>query len=317
MSKKSSNFASKINTSMKKFFILAVVALVAMGTNAQNVTKMRVWIGDQVAYQKDIAHVDSITFVQIVDGALSGEFSISEEKKVHFSKGNLQYQATTDTWRFAAEQYDMIGDLNSKISSSYSGWIDLFGWGTGNNPTKSGTASYSYDTFVDWGTNAISNGGNEANKWRTLSSEEWEYILFSRTNAATLFGLGSVNGIKGVILLPDDWQLPKGITFTASTTKGLKNIGDMYWNDEGDNFSHNAFTIEQWYMMEAAGAVFLPAAGYRWGMVMHDVGERGYYYTTTPYNGIIAYFLFFGPYTFHAEGSNNERNCGMSVRLVR
>lgn len=302
---------------MKKYFILTVITLFAMNMSAQKATKMRVWIGDQVAYQKNVAQIDSITFVQIVDGELSGEFSISDEKKVHFAQGNLQYQASTDTWRFAAEQYDMIGDLNTNISSSYSGWIDLFGWGTGNNPTKSGTASYNYDTFVDWGTNAISNGGNEPNEWRTLSSEEWEYLIFKRTNAAILFGLGTVNGVKGVILLPDNWELPKGVPFTASTTKGLAIQGNMYYNSEGDNFSHNTFSIEQWYMMEAAGAVFLPATGYRSGMLLYDVGEQGFYYTPTLYNGLKAYSLFFGPYAFHPYGSSKERNCGMAVRLVR
>lgn len=50
---------------------------------------------------------------------------------------------------------------------------------------------------------------------------------------------------------------------------------------------------------------------------MHDVGEQGSYWTTTPNGGLKAYYLFFGSYAFHAEGSNNERNCGMSVRLVR
>lgn len=64
------------------------------------------------------------------EGALKGEFSVSATKKVHFSQGNLQYQASTKTWRFAEHQYDYIGSANSQISSSYTGWIDLFGYGT-------------------------------------------------------------------------------------------------------------------------------------------------------------------------------------------
>lgn len=47
------------------------------------------------------------------------------------SPGNLQYQASTGIWRFAEHQYDYIGSGNENISTSYSGWIDLFGWGTG------------------------------------------------------------------------------------------------------------------------------------------------------------------------------------------
>ena len=49
---------------------------------------------------------------------------------MYFSQGNLQYQASTNTWKFADNQYDYVGSTNSNISSFYSGWIDLFGWGT-------------------------------------------------------------------------------------------------------------------------------------------------------------------------------------------
>ena len=40
-------------------------------------------------------------------------FSVSAESRVVFSQGNLQYQATTDSWRFAENQTDYIGDANS------------------------------------------------------------------------------------------------------------------------------------------------------------------------------------------------------------
>ena len=62
---------------------------------------------------------------------LLGEFTINDSgDKVAFSKGNLQYQASTDTWRFAENQLSVIGEDNQNISPTYSGWIDLFGWGT-------------------------------------------------------------------------------------------------------------------------------------------------------------------------------------------
>ncbi|MBR4498358.1 MAG: hypothetical protein IKP08_06750 [Bacteroidales bacterium] len=79
----------------------------------------------------------------IKDGAILAEFSVSDSTKVHFSQGNLQYQASSNTWRFAENQWDFVGDSidgtvyekgiksdNAKISSSYDGWIDLFGFGT-------------------------------------------------------------------------------------------------------------------------------------------------------------------------------------------
>ena len=62
------------------------------------------------------------------EGALKGQFSVAADEQVFFSQGNLQYQASTDTWRFAENQYDMVGADNKNISATYTGWIDLFGW---------------------------------------------------------------------------------------------------------------------------------------------------------------------------------------------
>ena len=56
--------------------------------------------------------------VAVENGAIMAAFSISDSKQIYFSQGNLQYQASTGTWRFAEHQYDMIGSDNSNISSS-------------------------------------------------------------------------------------------------------------------------------------------------------------------------------------------------------
>lgn len=246
-------------------------------------------------------------------GALKGEFSVSASTKVHFSQGNLQYQASTSTWRFAENQYDMIGSDNSNISDTYTGWIDLFGWGTGNNPTQASTDVADYATFADWGVNKISNGGNAANVWRTLTKDEWVYLFYGRTNAATLFGLGSVNGVNGTILLPDNWTLPAGASFTASTTQGLTDQGTYYNNSNGTNFSHNTYTAEQWSKMGSAGAVFLPAAGYRIGTDVINVGSYGCYWSNFTDD---AYGLYFDPDLLNPQINYNRRS-GISVRLVR
>ena len=80
--------------------------------------------------------------IDIDEGVLTkASFKVSVFKSVYFSRGNLQFNAaqgthkTADstaqgTWRFAENQYDIIGVDNKKISSTYDGWIDLFGWGT-------------------------------------------------------------------------------------------------------------------------------------------------------------------------------------------
>lgn len=158
-----------------------------------------------------------------VNGKLPGAFSVSATQQVYFSQGNLQYQASTNTWRFAEHQYDYVGNAtlgnvyensvkcdNALISDSYAGWIDLFGWNTANNPTLSSengnyvvcTCEYSWDNpspfnpscypFTDWGVNPISNGGNQPNLWRTLTNAEWDYLYNGRTTSVTINNISSV-----------------------------------------------------------------------------------------------------------------------------
>ena len=234
------------------------------------------------------------------EGALSGAFSVAAGTQVHFSKGNLQYQASTDTWRFAENQYDYVGEGNANISSTYDGWIDLFGWGTGNNPTSSSTSYSNYSTFIDWGINAISNGGKEGDIWRTLTNDEWGYLFKTRNNASTLYGHSTVNGISGMIILPDDWQSVSEISFTSGS--GI--------------YSQNTYTTEQWSKMEAAGAVFLPAAGYRLGTAVRSVGSLVFYWSATLKDEDDAYNLNIDSYTLFPQ-DGYSRHAGLSVRLVR
>lgn len=250
-----------------------------------------------------------------IAGQLTGAFSVGARRQIYFSQGNLQYQASTDTWRFAEHQYDCIGSDNSEISSTYTGWIDLFGWGTSgyNNKypyTKSYTDSdYGDDsanniagTQYDWGEhNAISNGGNQAGLWRTLTYGEWDYLLYTRTNAWQLWGLAQVAGVNGCIFLPDGWNMPAGLTFQS---------GDANYAQQ------NNYTVEQWAQMEAAGAVFLPAAGFRLNFIVDDVSDIGNYWSGSAYSSIAARYLFFCCGAVHADASTN-RYVGKSVRLVR
>lgn len=232
----------------------------------------------------------------------SGMFSIAANTQVQFSPGNLQYQASTDTWRFAENQYDYIGADNANISASYSSWIDLFGWGTGNNPTNTSTSISDYSAFVDWGRNAISNCGNVAGQWRTLTNDEWVYLFETRTNAGSLYGMGSVYGVNGLILLPDDWTQPSGITFVDGSSN--------------KNFSANTYTSAQWELLENAGAVFLPAAGYREGTSVGDIGSYGNYWSSTTGNSSGAYNVGFSSGNLNPQ-RNHSRDYCYSVRLVR
>lgn len=249
----------------------------------------------------------SVLAVNATEGALPGKFTINAEgDQVVFSQGNLQY---VGTWQFATNQWDCFG---TKQSDNHR---DLFGWGTGDAPNKVSEDVADYATFTDWGTNAITNGGNQANAWRTLTKDEWYYLFYTRENAATLFAHGSVNGVNGLILLPDNWTLPSGASFIASTTQGLADDGGYYFNSNGDNFSHNTYTKAQWAVMEAAGAVFLPCAGYRYGSDLSNVGSGGYFWSATPNDTYSARSLFFSPYYLYPQ-SGSRRYYGQSVRLV-
>ena len=260
--------------------------------------------------------------INATEGALRGKFSISSTKQIQFSKGNLQYQASTDTWRFAENQWDTIGIANKNISESYDGWIDLFGFSTGNKPTERSQYYDNYETTFnhDWGANAISNGGNEPNHWRTMSPDEWAYIFHDRANAKSRLGLGKVNGVNGFILLPDDWEKPISMEFASCAVKGFETQWNgnpkicMYYDESvyADHYPDNVYTSEEWQVMEQAGAVFFPAAGLRYnGTSIQYVNSRGHYWTTTA--GCVVEFQTSHMYS----GDAFQLQFGASVRLVQ
>jgi hypothetical protein len=230
-------------------------------------------------------------------------FSVSATKTVTFSSGNLQYHPANNEWRFAPSQLDYIGNDNANISATYKGWIDLFGWGTGNNPANNSTNNEDYPTFVDWGVNKI---GNDApNTWRTLTYNEWEYLIEERPNYDKLIAVAQVNGVNGVILLPDDWTCPSGVTFKSG-----------FDDDDCIECYANYQTVSEsdWAVLEASGAVFFPASGNRSGSSVYEVQESVYFWTATAAS-YGATRLFFYPDA--AYMNDYYRYGGMSVRLVR
>lgn len=245
------------------------------------------------------------------EGALPGKFSVNDSTQVQFSKGNLQYNANTNIWQFAEHQYDYIGEENSENLAIF----DLFKWGTGDNP-KLAQVYGEYDTFIEWGKNKISNGGNSINTWRTLSIDEWQYLLHGRENAEKLFGLGAVNEIKGLIILPDGWKTPDGSSFVPSTNMGLAWKDDYYNNPNENNFDHNLYTTPMWQKMEEKGAVFLPAAGWEGEKGVYYEGIEGFYWSSTLHYGTgLAYNIQFDKHNFMLQ-NGSSCSSGCSVRLV-
>lgn len=273
-----------------------------------------------------------VTVLAVPEGAIPAIFTVGANRRVHFSQGNLQYQATTDTWRFAEHQGDKIGNDNSNISWYYDGWIDLFSWGTsgwnngnlyyhpydhsysvdynigyGYGPTDDTNYEYNLSgTYAeaDWGVhNAISNGGNQAGLWRTLQVGEWDCLFNTReTPSGIRFAKANVYGYgNGVVILPDNWD---------------PSVYALYdTNDANAEYTSNVIGEYGWSQMEANGAVFLPAAGNRSGLTIDNVGSKGFYWSTSHHGTGNAFYT-------QIEASNMSvlnaayRYKGYSVRLV-
>ena len=208
---------------------------------------------------------------------LKGVFSISAGRQVRFSQGNLQYKktATSGQLLFAEHQYDVLSQEENEQIGSEAYTIDLFGWGTGDEPAKDSRVGADYAAFKDWGDNII--GDSEAKYWRTLSKEEWNYLLLERPYASYLAVWATLefNNVQGIILLPDNWGKVKPSDITLST--------DRSW-------SANILSQTQWDALEQAGAVFLPYSRlYRSGQTVKKDNPAGSYWTSSKYAESSAY----------------------------
>lgn len=255
----------------------------------------------------------------VPEGALSGIFSVGNRKQVYFSQGNLQYRRNsslgdpaTGLWRFAENQWDYLGgEIYRNYSDFHNVWFDLFGWGTsGYNSHKPEETSSSNNTYApsmeggdnanyDWGVyNAISNGGNQAGLWRTLTAAEWDYLTSGRTfNGDSGEGhccqILKVNDVLGLLIYPDDFTQQDGY----STASNLNDVPE--------------------------GCAFLPMAGYREVREVSQLGSYGRYWSSTVNgsNTSNAYVMRFG---FNSSNrlrvfpvTDIEKRIGCSVRLVQ
>lgn len=255
----------------------------------------------------------------VPEGAINGLFTVdSLGHQVYFSQGNLQYQASTNTWRFAENQWNYVGTQhpgelsggigggnvegsdNYDASEDYNGWIDIFNWGTSGydhgaikyHPWDYGGSctdylpygSYYCNLFdnngqADWGYNAIYNGGNIENQWRTLTTQEWSYVMNNRsTTSGMRYAKAKVNEVNGLIVFPDEW---------LDSIYDLNNINQSDADYDGNNLSESVWRE----VMQYNGAVFLPAAGHRqWHNNDIDyVGVEGVYWSSTRFSITSAY----------------------------
>ena len=263
--------------------------------------------------------------------------------------------AATPYWKFANNQYDYFGTTTAQESDAANVDRDLFGWGTSgwNNTSADATWIYyqpwstSYATGVDvnngtgygpsyalsdkditdsnangdWGIyNDIKNANGsvklyDKGTWKTPTKDYWYYIYVTRTCSSTgipdvpnaCWIKGTIAGQAGMILFPDNYAHPGDASVTYS--KSAFNKG---------NYSYTYFVVdaENWSKMEAAGAVFLPAAGYRNTGNLDRVGERGFYWSSTTKDKDDAWRSSYNADN-NDPNASNWRYHGYSVRLIR
>ena len=291
-----------------------------------------------------------------------GEFTINQNgDKVYFSAGNLQYKPSAQRWRIAENQWDYVG-YTTTTGTSYPGtvsggnnmftspligggnlsawtyWIDLFGWGTSGYNGMTGQAMpYDYvtdkvyggtaslDVNYDWGLhNTIYYGADssQSGTWRTLTYEEWQYLLGFTVGTvrgrlvgnSTRRGLGynysivkvTVNNvdINGLLIYPDDYQTTD-LHPDGTTPIDLSNYPSCAFLPCAGirNGTSTVNNVEYPYIAN------LPGQATQWG----------YYWTATRIDGTFAGAYKF-PSTVNAKieynTSETHRYKGFSVRLV-
>lgn len=321
---------------------------------------------------------------------IDGHYTInSNGTQVRFSRGNLQYRKGMQTgelyedWRVAINQYDIVGGNGSNGSNSANNpygnvttasgntqchnyiddgethpgivytqgkWIDLFGWGTGNDPLKHQTTDSQYPSFTDWGTNQIDYYNHRTGRltptgitWRTLTQAEWDYLFNTRV-ASTVNNVenarfakvqvtsipsvytGSATSVYGILLFPDVFTWPSSI----NTLPGSIN--------NASTLSFDSYTATQLKELQNEGAVFLPFGGYRQGTTASyptssltntsnqpfnywSSDQSSYSNTSNPnyiYAKAVRSYYASDNNSFPINTSANYRRCiGASVRLVQ
>ncbi|MCQ2176602.1 MAG: hypothetical protein MJY41_01530 [Bacteroidales bacterium] len=246
--------------------------------------------------------------------ALPGVFSVGENKRIRFSKGNLytKYHSRRNDWRwdFYNEQHG-FNSIKCEPGSDYrfpkedDEEIDMFCWGYGDwstNPVD--ITSITPEQFRDWGEAIPESKGS----WRTLSAEEWCY-LFAYNPTDTSY-------IK---------ESPRYELFKRHCTVCGKEECIVLAPDDFKGEIQSSYDAASWSAAEAAGFVCLVAAGYRTDTYVRiiGVGNELYYWSSTD-NPVeqSGFWDSFCVGAMHIWGGSlivkmtSHRTMGRSVRLV-
>jgi len=159
-------------------------------------------------------------------------------------------------------------------------------------------------------------GGMPTMQWRTPTKDEWSFLLHYRS-ASKIYDstLGDyvanaryihaqISSINGLMLLPDVFELPSGIT--------MNNI-----NVNSSQYIENIYTVSQWEELEGAGCIFLPCGGYRWVTTINDLNRVGYYWTSSNGGPSEIYDAWGAILDAYPSLIYNPLENGNSVRLIK
>lgn len=271
-------------------------------------------VGSDPEYTTQNLKADSTyTAVFIPQFAVKSVFTVnSTGAKVHFAQGNLWYNkapgAGNPYWGVEEQQYSIR--TYSGDSQTPSNTYGLFGWGdvpNDGNDIKIVDSDMNYSWTKDWGTKL-----KPENSWRTLSKEEWDYIINTREGAR--FAAAKINDKNGLLLIPDGYGVSSEKTAINGVTIDKVNISNAWCGN-------NVISSENWAKLEAAGVVFLPANGRRNDTQIED-GGLGYYWSSTEDGNQKSFALEFKGSTEGSEvlddtpTTNVNRHYGCAVRLV-
>ena len=130
------------------------------------------------------------------------------------------------------------------------------------------------------------------------------HLLYYRSDY--MFAKAQVHGVNGLILFPDYFTIPSGITIDSPNLVGVA-------------CTSNTLSDADWSSLEQVGCVFLPVAGSRHGTDVENAGEAGFYWSSSgdSYYYEADYLYFDGSDEYSSLFPGGSFHSGFSVRLVR
>lgn len=296
-----------------------------------NNTYVNAGIGEGIQIQNQI--VVELPNDDLVVKDKNNDFSVftvnGDGKKVYFSRANLKCNTENTNalvWSFHENQWDECfgtktgtssepADQGSSVNMTNSYEMDRFSWGlhgsttTGESDYVDGSKDLNRTDGTDWGY-ALTGQGN--NHWRTLTADEWNYLLNNTDRGSRRFlkacikiAIPKAGGgyyttfVNGLFIAPDNFN-PSDYGYTPGITTNTDNafVADNQWNNPNTvvdltsgymSMGGNGNKIAQHLFY--AGCVFLPGVGYRTTMYINyfyyhncvttSSSFEGYYWSAT------------------------------------